>query len=922
MTVATARTRGGFSVILGNPPWERVKLQDQEFFAQRDPAVAGAPNASARKKAIAALKDTNPVLLKEFEDATRQAEGESHLLRSSGRYPLCGRGDINTYAVFAESMRDAISPTGRMGVIVPTGIATDDTTKFYFGDLVESRTLVSLFSFENEEFIFPGVHHSYNFSLLTVAGSTRGPQPIEFVFYARQLTDLANTTKRFQLSSDDIRLLNPNTKTCAVFRWSRGAEITKAIYRRVPVLIREACEESAEANPWGLSFLRMFDMSNASALFIAPDVACPALRAALSGLSRTDDDPSTVSDGPSTGTRAHSASAVDSASVAQPVRDLSYLPLYEAKMLHQFDHRWATYARDDCDWLTTPILTKINKEGKPEPDARDATTAEKGNPSAFVAPRYWVRPGEVESRLIETDKDGNVRWRWKREWLLGFRNIARVTDERTLIASVLPRTAVGHSAPLIFLASQDAKQASCLLAMLLSVSLDYVTRQKVGGVNMTFGYFQQFPVFPPSVFAAPCPWDEPQTLADWIAPRVLELVYTAHDLAGFARDLGYDGPPFQWDPARRAQIRAELDAAFFHLYGVSRDDAAYIMDTFLVFKARDEERNGGVYKTKRTILAIYDQMALAAAGGSAWQSLLSPLPGDPAAAHTFESLAAAGTPAIEPAPRRAPAIRTGEAADQQAAVIAAFLDVRQGRSPDYVVCEPGLNAAFIAAARDRGAIGDDAALNRTLLGARKTGVLSDHPTTSEYRMPKALVPYAFVAEWAARHLQRQELLRHDEPPSLDDILCDPSLAVQFDELAAKIRPGIKPLDIRWAALGFRKTARKAAAPGSVTVEPTERVDADAGLSQLPEKPGLYLIVAGQQVLYANYTRDLRDQLSRHAEVASGALAPEWLLPKQSRPDTVRWAWFQSLTPEAIAEARIHLVTEHRPWLNLLETGAA
>lgn len=568
--------RNGFDVILGNPPWERVKLQDQEFFAQRDPAVAGAPNAAARKRAIAALNDTNPSLLKEFHEATRQAEGESHLLRSSGRYPLCGRGDINTYAVFAESMRDAIGPTGRLGVIVPTGIATDDTTKFYFGDLVESGTLVNLFSFENEEFIFPGVHHSYNFSLLTVAGSSRGPQPIDFVFYARQLHDLTDAAKRFQLSSNDIRLLNPNTKTCAVFRWSRGAEITKAIYRRVPVLIREARDGNAESNPWGLTFAAMFHMANASHLFIAPEVACPAVRESL-------------------------ASAPKSTS--------PFLPLYEAKMLHQFDHRWATYAREDCDWLTTPILTRVNKEGKLEPDARDSTMAEKADPSAFVAPRYWVRADEIDSRLIQTDKDGNVRWQWKREWMIGFRNIARVTDERTLIASVLPRAAVGHSAPLIFLESQDARQASCLLASVLSFTMDYVTRQKVGGVNMTFGYFQQFPVLPPSTFAAACPWDGSQSIADWIAPRVLELVYTAHDLAGFARDLGYDGPPFRWDPARRAQIRAELDAAFFHLYGINRDDAAYILDTFVVFKAREEERNGGVYKTKQAILSIHDEMA-------------------------------------------------------------------------------------------------------------------------------------------------------------------------------------------------------------------------------------------------------------------------------------------------------------------------
>lgn len=882
---------GGFSVILGNPPWEHVELKEEEFFAQRDPAVSGAPNAAARKKAIAALTATNPTLHDEYEAAARQVEGERHLLASTGRFPLCARGRINTYAVFAESMRDALGPAGRMGIIVPTGIATDDTTKLFFGDLVETSTLVSLLSFENEGMIFPSVHHFTKFCLLTVAGASRGADtPIDLVFYARTIEAAFHPAKRFQLAPSDIVQLNPNTKTCAIFRSSRDAEITKTIYQRVPVLIREACDGRPEVNPWEITFSQgLFNMASDSAQFIAPEVACSAVRSSL---------------------------AAD-AEATPP-----YLPLYEAKMLHQFDHRWATYARDGCDWLTTPILTKTNKEGKPEPDARDTTSLEKDDPGVFAAPRYWVKPDAMEARLIMTDKDGNVLWRWDRAWLVGWRDISNAVNDRTVITSVLPRVPLGHTVPIMFPEQADAVQVACLVACLNTFVVDYSARQKIGGTHLTYGFLKQFPVLTPSAFAAPCLWDDSTSVADWITPRVLELVYTAHDLTGFARDLGYDGLPFRWNAARRGHIRAELDAAFLHLYGISRDDAAYIMDTFVVFKARDTERNGGIYRTKDTILAIYDEMAEATARAAVWRSVLTPLPGDPAAAHTSQTLVAAGSNVTEPSTIHAPAIHGGEAADQQAAVISAFLDVRQGRSPDYVVCEPGLNAAFVAAARDRGAVGADSVLNRTLLGARKTGVLSDHPTTAEYRMPKALMPYAFVAEWAARHLQRQELMRHDEPPSLDDILCDPSLAVQFDELASRIKPGLKPLDIRWAALGFRKTARKAAAPGSVTVEPTERVDADAGLSQLPEKPGLYLIVAGQQVLYANYTRDLRDQLTRHAEVASGALAPEWLLPKQSRPDTVRWAWFQSLTPEAVAEARIHLVTEHRPWLNLLETGAA
>ena len=101
---------GGFTCIVGNPPWERVKLQEQEFFAERDPQIARAKNAAARKKLIAALPATNPQLWTEWTAASRAAEAESGFLRLSGRYPLCGRGDVNTYSVFAETFRGLHCP--------------------------------------------------------------------------------------------------------------------------------------------------------------------------------------------------------------------------------------------------------------------------------------------------------------------------------------------------------------------------------------------------------------------------------------------------------------------------------------------------------------------------------------------------------------------------------------------------------------------------------------------------------------------------------------------------------------------------------------------------------------------------------------------------------------------------------------------
>jgi hypothetical protein len=239
---------GGFDVVLGNPPWERVKLSEKEFFATRHPEVAAASGAT-RKRMIAELVDHDPPLHAEYLAAVRRADGESHLLRSSGRYPLCGRGDVNTYAVFAENMRSLLSSTGRCGILVPTGIATDDTTKQFFGDLVEERSLVGLFDFENAAPLFPAVHRSYKFCLLTIAGPER-PAKVgaEFVFFAHQVEDLADRERRFTLSAEDLALLNPNTRTCPVFRSSRDAELAKAIHRRVPVLIARG---QPDRNPWG-----------------------------------------------------------------------------------------------------------------------------------------------------------------------------------------------------------------------------------------------------------------------------------------------------------------------------------------------------------------------------------------------------------------------------------------------------------------------------------------------------------------------------------------------------------------------------------------------------------------------------------------------------------------------------------------------
>ncbi len=541
---------GGFDCVLGNPPWEKVQMQEKEFFAAFDPEIAGAPNASARKRLIKTLPERNRQLFDDFVAAKRQADGKSQFLRLSGRYPLCGRGHINTYAVFAEHDHSILAPTGRLGVIVPTGIATDATTQHFFRQLVERASLVALHGFENSRPLFEGVHRSFKFCLLTVAGREERVQRAEFAFFQLHPDDLAREGTRFELSPDEIRLLNPNTGTCPVFRSRRDAEITIDIYRRHPVLINEN-PSNDRGNPWGLSFMQMLNMSSESHHF------------------------HTRQDLESEGWTLHDNIFT---------RDTEkMLPLYEAKMIHLFDHRWATY------------------EG---PRTRYLTDGEKADPSQVVLPRYWVNSSVVAERLGPHAV---------RSWLLGFRDITNSTNERTVVATLFPKSGVGNNLPIAYVRTGSP---NLLCLALGSIALDFCARLKIGGTHLNFFIAKQLPVPTPEVFADRCAWDATTSVSDWLRPRDLELRVTSYDLVGY----GQCEQPFKWDPERRKQLRAEIDAAFFHIYGLNRTDTEYVLGTFPIANREDPEL------TPR-ILREYDAMQHAIDTGTPYQSPLDPPPG-------------------------------------------------------------------------------------------------------------------------------------------------------------------------------------------------------------------------------------------------------------------------------------------------------
>ena len=228
---------GGFSCVIGNPPWERVKLQEQEFFASRRPEIARAANAAARKKLIAALPDSESpaerALFDEFEAELRKAAGWSHLLRESGRYLLTGHGDINTYAGFAETGRTLIAARGYVGIIVPTGIATDATTAPFFRSLIEGRRLSSLFDFITNPQIWQEIGHGkMRFSLLTLTGSSITVDEPEFATLLKHPSELSPRGYRIRVAAADLLLVNPNTGTCPMFHTQRDATITTGISAR------------------------------------------------------------------------------------------------------------------------------------------------------------------------------------------------------------------------------------------------------------------------------------------------------------------------------------------------------------------------------------------------------------------------------------------------------------------------------------------------------------------------------------------------------------------------------------------------------------------------------------------------------------------------------------------------------------------
>ena len=569
---------GGFDVMCGNPPWDKLQMEDEKWFLGKDNDIVDAPKQDERKKLIEQLKETNPSLYNEYKEARASIASEAKFVKESKRFSLTAIGKIELSSLFAELCLQFSKEA--WGLIIPTGIAFNDSNKDFFAKLITENRLLTLFDFENKEKLFD-IHPEYKFSILVAGKSSETSREVSGGFFLKRVEHLLDPNRIFKLETRDFSLINPNTQTAPIFRTSIDAKLTAKIYRHCGHIV---INEKTGDNPWRIKFGSTFNMSTDSDQF------------------RTFQQ--LLKEG---------YNLVGNRFVSNNGKE--FVPLYEGKMFGLYNHllgKWPQYGdRPKGVDLDEPSINELQ-------DSNYITT-----------PWYWIDSSEAKSRLQKTTKDGDLIWEWNKNWLIAIRDITTSTTERTFIVSAIPDTdgcavGVGNTATLLF-EERGSMPGLVLLAQLSSIPFDYVAKQKCGRLHMSQYIIQQQPILAPEQISDGIQWE--------MAKRVIELTYFNHDMDAWAEELWEEmtdeqrnempnigkNEPFIFDPDRRAVLQAELDAIVAHLYGLTTDELRYILDpedvcgpgcineTFRVLKER-ELREYGEYRTRRLVLDAWHHL--------------------------------------------------------------------------------------------------------------------------------------------------------------------------------------------------------------------------------------------------------------------------------------------------------------------------
>lgn len=568
----------GFDAVLGNPPWEKFTVGEEEWFAALDAEISDTKGKARRGKQIEALAESNPVLYQAWLEAKRDADlFGAFCSRDAGRYPLTGTGELNTYHLFAELAEQILAPRGRVGIVVKTGIGSADNCLPFIKRLTDSRRLISSLDFVNTKELFRGVQTVERFTLISFGGSAVVSSQVRLATLCQDVEDLSAPGRVYTLSPEDIRKMSPLNGALPLLKGERDAEILRRIYSELPILDRPDNIREDE-DRWRAEYATVFHMANDSRYF--------KRREELEAIGqRMDDRRRFVTD------------------------DEVYLPLYEGKYIYHFDHRYGSFE-------TVPASKRYGRKAT-------APTPELGqlqDSNYEIVPRYWFPKSVWELRRSQKSFHADFQFH--------FRDVAGVyPDLRTAIGAIVASGPAGHKAPVLTLRGHatspeaNASNVLCFACLFCSLAFDYVVRNKLFSKSLTVNTLSQIPL------------PRPSSVAKWpvLAKLALELSFTSLSLEPLGQAVG-SAAPFGYDPARRFLLQCEIDAIVAHLYGLSREEFVHVLSTFETL-SRHEMRAYGEYRTQRTSLQVFDAIADAERTGVPYQTRLDPPPAEPRVAH-------------------------------------------------------------------------------------------------------------------------------------------------------------------------------------------------------------------------------------------------------------------------------------------------
>ncbi|NIJ09531.1 hypothetical protein FHS31_003164 [Sphingomonas vulcanisoli] len=551
---ASKGREGGFDAVVGNPPWDRFEFEELPWFAARDAAIATEPLKSKRKAMIAALKVSNPTLLAEFETAQARQTAAAKIVRNGKIYCELTSGKLNIYKIFVERAISLVKPEGMVGLLTPIGIGTDHNVASFLRKITEADRLKAFVAFENKRhWLFADVHAEDQPTIFCVGGWKRAFQKFAYGVKLHRLPTDPDAPKPVTLTRETLAKVNPTTGTMPIFRSMIDLGIVAKVYDSSPVLIEGTGRN--EAPVWPIKYRQMINMTSRSEGFRTAQML----------------------------TEQEGAWPVGNGEFDSPAG--RWLRLYEGKMVSIFNHRYAGVRNRS---------NSVSGQGIPV----HSSETDLADPTFLPIPRYWI---------LESDAAPDF------EFAIGFNDICNTNNSRSLISAIVPRGAYGNKLPLLTWTDETIINLPLLQANLASIITDYIARQKIQSRNLSKYILAQLPVVPPAAYNRRF---GPKSAAQIVREAVLELTYTANDLAPFARDMGHVDaagdvlPPFVWDEDRRLRLRAKLDAFYFILYGVfdpadpsrSRDDIRYIYSTFPIVE-REETEKWGSYRSRDLCLA-------------------------------------------------------------------------------------------------------------------------------------------------------------------------------------------------------------------------------------------------------------------------------------------------------------------------------